>query len=205
MPYSGDRYSYASVRRTPASDRTDVTMGESESDVLTSDDIFEILSNHRRRMVLHQLQEREGPIQVKQLAEEVAAMENGVAVEELSSQQRKRVYVSLYQTHLPKMAEMALIEYDRDEGTVQLTGRSADINRYLSDDTSETGPWKLPALVLAVVAGTLGVLALMSPTTVEAAIVVVIGGSVLLAALGVYYWLQDGGSDTPAELSEYNP
>lgn len=181
-------------------------MGGSESDVLTSDDIFEILSNHRRRMVLHFLQEREGAIQVKQLAEAVAAMENGVAVEELTSQQRKRVYVSLYQTHLPKMAEKSLIDYDRDEGTVRLSGRSADINRYLSDDTEANGRWKLPALVLAVLAGTLAVLALTEPSTVEPAIVLVIGGGLLLATLGVYYrFRSDDGSETPAELSEYNP
>lgn len=180
-------------------------MGGSESDVLTSDDIFEILSNHRRRMVLHLLQEREDEIQVKQLAEAVAAMENGVSVEELTSQQRKRVYVSLYQTHLPKMAELSLIDYDRDDGTVRLSGRSADINRYLSGETEETEPWKLPALVLAVIAGTLAVLSLIDTTTVEAAIVLVIGGAILLTTLGVYRLRSDDGNDTPAELSEYNP
>jgi hypothetical protein len=206
IPGSGESYSYVSGRRTPGANWADVTMGGSESDVLTSDDIFEILSNHRRRMVLHYLQEQEDSVEVKQLAEAVAAMENGIEIEDLTSQQRKRVYVSLYQTHLPKMAEMSLIEYDRDEGTVQLSARSADINRYLSDDTDDSEPWKLPAIVLAVVAGTLAVLSLSDPTTLEAAIVVLTGGAILLTTFGVYYWRSSGdGNDPPDELREYNP
>ncbi|MFW6384734.1 MAG: DUF7344 domain-containing protein [Halodesulfurarchaeum sp.] len=129
-----------------------------DSEPLSPDEIFEILSNHRRRMVLYYLRQQGDVIDVRELAEEVAAMENDVAVSELTSQQRKRVYVSLYQTHLPKMDEMNLIEYDKDEGTVRLTDQTTTIDRYLTDDQDRTYPWKLHYVVLTVLGG--GLLAL---------------------------------------------
>lgn len=181
-------------------------MGESESEVLTSDDVFEILSNHRRRMVLYHLQEAGTPIAVNELAEQVAAMENEVIVEELTSQQRKRVYVSLYQTHLPKMAQMGLIDYDQEEGMVALTNRSADINRYLGDSQDTQRPWRLPALALGTLVVALGVIAIVDATITEAAIVLTIGVTILLATVGLHRQLnKDEDSRPPEELRQYRP
>lgn len=181
-------------------------MGESESEVLTSDDIFEILSNHRRRMVLYHLQEAGTPIAVNELAEHVAAMENEVSVDQLSSQQRKRVYVSLYQTHLPKMAQMDLIEYDQEEGMVALTSRSADINRYLGEDTDSQRPWRLPAMVLGALVVALGVIALVDASIGEAAIILAVGATLLLVTIGLQYWLRGSGDDQPPnELRQHEP
>jgi hypothetical protein len=97
-------------------------------------DIFDLLRNRRRRAVLDYLRRNEGESTLHELAEHVAADENDTSIEELSAQQRKRVYVSLYQNHLPKMDEVGLVEYDEDEGTVA----PLDISRvspYLSPET----------------------------------------------------------------------
>ena len=59
-----------------------------------------------------------------ELAERVAAEENGVPREELSSAQRKRVYVSLYQTHVPKMEDAGLVDYDQETSMVSLKARA---------------------------------------------------------------------------------
>lgn len=118
---------------------------------LSPDEIFEILSSRRRRMVLYLLRQRAATLTVNELAEEIAAIENEVAVDELTSQQRKRVYVSLYQTHLPKLEETTLIDYDADAGEVSLTSRAGQIDSYLAPRDASTYPWQIhyAGLVLA--------------------------------------------------------
>jgi len=72
-------------------------MGTSES-ALSQDVVFDILSSSRRRYVLYRLREAEGPVELTELAEQVAAWENDTETDQITEQERKRVYVSLYQT-----------------------------------------------------------------------------------------------------------
>lgn len=60
-----------------------------------------------------------------------AAWEEDVPSEELSSQQRKRVYVSLYQTHVPSLEAIGVVEYDADEGIVELADRAEAVDEHL--------------------------------------------------------------------------
>ncbi|MFC7021022.1 MULTISPECIES: DUF7344 domain-containing protein [Haloarcula] len=115
---------------------------------LSRDRVFDILSSPRRRYVLHYLRTEESPIELTALAEEVAAWENDTTVEKLSSQDRKRVYVSLYQTHIPKLSEAGLIEYDSESGDVALSNQAAEIDPYLGTENDER-PWYLYYMVLA--------------------------------------------------------
>ena len=135
-------------------------MSASDSDEFTPDDIFDLLSNHRRRMVLYYLRRNGMSAEVNEIAAAVAAIENDTTVEELTDQQRKRVYVSLYQTHLPKMAEMNIIEYDKEGGTVELANQDA-VDRYLTDGDQSTYPWTYHNAVLAGGAGLLLLLSLL--------------------------------------------
>lgn len=100
--------------------------------------VFDILSNERRQQVLGYLVVTdEDVIQIGELAEHVAAIENDVAVDALSSQQRKRVYVALYQCHLPKMADADVIEFDKDRGTVRRGENVDQITPYLDVQTED--------------------------------------------------------------------
>lgn len=83
------------------------------------DEMFHILQNERRRDVLRYLQNNEGNITTSDLAEFIAAKECNKPESQLRSQERKRVYVALYQSHLPKMAEAGAVEYDQDRGDVE--------------------------------------------------------------------------------------
>jgi len=126
-------------------------MGSSEEQ-LSKDTIFDILSNPRRRYVLYYLKQESEAIELTELAEHVAAWENETDVESLENQERKRVYVSLYQTHIPKLADVGLVDYDEDTGTVSLTGDATVMDEYLSDTESET-QWQLVYLSEVVVGG----------------------------------------------------
>lgn len=99
------------------------------------DEVFDILSSSRRRHVLRRLAEGDGPSSIGELAEHVASIENGKPVSALTSQERKRVYVSLYQAHLPRMADSEVIELD-DRGTVTLGSNADAVHDYLTEFSS---------------------------------------------------------------------
>jgi len=106
---------------------------------LSQDVVFDVLSSSRRRYVLYYLSQREQPVELPSLAEEVAAWETESTVEDLSSQERKRVYVSLYQTHIPKLEEVGLVDYDQDTGEVSLTDQSDQIQGFLQQPSPARG------------------------------------------------------------------
>ncbi|WP_123533276.1 DUF7344 domain-containing protein [Halosimplex salinum] len=120
-----------------------------EDETLTQDVVFDILSSARRRYVLYLLRTEDAPVELTELAEDVAAWENDTTVEELTKQQRKRVYVSLYQTHVPKLEDAGLVEYDQDTGEVELTSAANDVDQYLNPSEREV-PWQYLYLPLAI-------------------------------------------------------
>ena len=109
-----------------------------EESELALDDAFNILSNSRRRYILYYLYTRSEPATIDELAGQIAAWENEIPIEELDDTARRRVYVSLYQTHLPKLDDFGIADYDRDDGTVTLTDRAGEIVRYLPVEERET-------------------------------------------------------------------
>lgn len=108
-------------------------------DAPEKDEVYELLSNHRRRYVLHHCKRAEGPVTLSELAEQVAAWEHDKAVSEITSAERKRVYTSLQQTHLDRMAEAGIIEFDGDE--VTLTEKAEELDVYLDIVPSGSIPW----------------------------------------------------------------
>ena len=100
---------------------------EGDGDALSRDVAFEILTNPRRRYTMAYLRSQDEPVPIGELAEVVAAWERDTSVELVSSKERKSVYTSLYQTHLPKMADAGVVDYD---------ARSQEV-RYWSDDRLE--------------------------------------------------------------------
>ena len=102
-------------------------------------EIFDLLSSHRRRYVIHYCKREDEPVTVSDLAEHVAARELDKPVEELTSAERKRVYTSLQQTHLPTLAEAGMIEYDNNE--VSLTENARQLEVYMDVVPEDSIPW----------------------------------------------------------------
>ncbi|MDQ2072850.1 hypothetical protein RBH20_09915 [Haloarcula sp. H-GB4] len=79
--------------------------------------IFDILGNERRRVCLHCLAEHETALSVSALSQQVA---NVVADAETDSDELyDSVYISLCQTHLPKLDAVGLVEYEQDRKRVR--------------------------------------------------------------------------------------
>jgi hypothetical protein len=102
-------------------------------------EVFDLLSNHRRRYAIHFCKREQRPVSLSDLAEQVAAWEQGKTVEELDWDERKRVYTSLQQTHLPTLEEAGMIIYE--DGEVELTDRAAELDVYLDVVPADSIPW----------------------------------------------------------------
>ena len=116
--------------------RTSDFPSESSSDEIaefSDDEIFHILQTSRRREAIRYLLERDGPVKMGDVAEHVAAREHGTTVAELTSAQRQRVYIPLYQSHLPKLDQEGLIEYEKSRGIVRPTERLRVFEPYLEN------------------------------------------------------------------------
>lgn len=94
-------------RRTVSSSTLDVEIG--------IDDLLETLRNERRRLVIRELAERDKPVTIDTLSRRLAAIQNDVDEDDVTATQRKRVYVSLYQTHLNRLEDAGLLEWDGRE------------------------------------------------------------------------------------------
>lgn len=100
------------------------------------DVVFGLLKNRRRRDVLHLLTENASEMHLGELAEQIAARECGKDVSQVDSQERKRVYIGLYQCHLPKLADVGVIEYNRPRGIIERGPTFDHASRYLPADES---------------------------------------------------------------------
>lgn len=110
---------------------------------LPKDVIFDLLSTERRRDVLEYMATNGSVTTLGDLAEHIAAKENDTEVSLLNSQQRKRVYVALYQCHLPRMDDADVIDFESARGTVEIRPNAAQLYQYLDvipADADETGP-----------------------------------------------------------------
>lgn len=94
------------------------------SEDLEAEDIHDVLSNRRRRLVMGVLQE-EGQASVRELSERIGAIESGENPPPRKVKQS--VYVSLLQTHLPKLDELGIVDYQSQGKTVSLSGGFDDI------------------------------------------------------------------------------
>ena len=103
-----------------------------EARPLPLDQLFDLLKNSRRRLVLTYLSEHEQPVSTSDLAEFVAAHETDKTVEQITSNERKRAYVGLYQCHLPKMDGMDVVEFNKPRGIVRLKENAAGVYPYLT-------------------------------------------------------------------------
>jgi uncharacterized membrane protein len=117
------------LKRDGRSEAAERTTGELEN--VSQEVVFEMLSNERRRYVVHYLLDTGEEAELRDLARTVAAWENDKAPDEITSQERKRVYNALQQAHLPRMNDAGLVAFDASRGTVSAADDLADLQVYL--------------------------------------------------------------------------
>lgn len=121
---------------SPAEDGAAAVETDDERLSIAKDDLYHLLQNSRRRAVLRYLAaypDHEA-FEMRTVAEAIAAWENDIPVEQLSSDQRQRVYIALYQSHLPKLDEYGVIEYNQPRGVIEPTALTALVEPYLEEE-----------------------------------------------------------------------
>ena len=122
--------------------------------------VYEVLSNRRRRCVLYYLQQHpDERVDVGDLSTQIAAWEAGVAAPAVDRDHRKSVHTSLYQHHAPKLADAGVVKYDSGRGKIELTESGASIDLYPRDE--DHGQWATVFVGLSTAGGGLTVVCLV--------------------------------------------
>jgi hypothetical protein len=182
---------------------------DSTADAPTEDELFDVLANRRRRYAVHALDDADGATEIGDVAEQVAAWEYGVDVEQVSYEERKRVYTALQQSHFPMMDDAGVVDFDKNRGTVEPTESLDDVEVYMDVVQGNEIPWSVYYLGLSGVAASL-MAAVWTGTWPFALLPDVAWGVAVTAMFGVsavahtYYarGQRIGASDEPPELRE---
>jgi len=99
---------------------------------VSEDELFDVLSNQRRRFAVHLLKrEADDSIAIGDMAEQIAAWENGIETAEITGTERKRVYTALQQSHLPKMDKAGVVDFNKNRGIVEPMPAMTDVDVYM--------------------------------------------------------------------------
>ena len=117
----------------------------------STDDLFNVLSNSRRRYVVYFLKHTTDSVELGPLATQIAAWENNESRADVSSIERKRVYTSLQQIHLPKMDDIGVVDFDKRSGIIKPTASLAELTLNTNGtSTDESASWAVYYLMLSV-------------------------------------------------------
>lgn len=148
---------------------------------LSEADIHDVLRNDRRRLTLERLAETNEET-VRSLSEHIGAIESGE--DPPPRNVRQSVYISLHQTHLPKLDDLGIVDYDDNGKTVSLEGNAEQVLAYMR--FSGTNEPDTPPYALGI--GVLGLMVvfgwLLAPAVVGTAAAAVC--ALLFAALTAY-------------------
>jgi hypothetical protein len=173
----------------------------SEDDgTLSRSEIHDVLRNERRRLVLERLW-ADGSETVRELSEHIAAVEAGE--DPPPRNVRQSVYVSLHQTHLPKLDDLGIVVYDDDAKEVTISARAADLERYTPrGEDDDDRPWpEIQAVVsgvgllVAVAAFAVGPTLAYGVAVLALAVVTAVGAMRVLTEGSEYLGLEPVGGE----------
>lgn len=114
--------------------------------------VAEAVLNRRRRYALYYLYQRPCPVELDELIVQVAAWERCTTPEEVTSATCDVVGRSLEEIHLPYLAALDIVRYDRDRQQVAYCANDPKLAAFLANDPRTTVGWHRVYLVLTVVA-----------------------------------------------------
>lgn len=102
------------------------------------DRIFDIFGKERRRYALYALDEADGPVEMRELAEQIREWEDDE--DDVDTREYEDVYLSLRHRHLPKAARAEYIEFDREENEIRITGEPTEFQIVLAVSEAMEAP-----------------------------------------------------------------
>lgn len=104
-----------------------------------------ILGNSRRKAVIEILTDIGGEASVQEVVRRITLLET----EEPSRKNRKSVYTSLTQNHLPKLSGAGLIEFNETEGVLRLHELPPEYKYHIEAVQKNDVPWCLVYLAIS--------------------------------------------------------
>lgn len=104
---------------------------QNDTETVSLDDVFDVLSDRRRRYVLYCLHQHDRPVTVDTLARWIAALEAESPPEAVATDDVQRIVTDLSHSQLPRLADIPLINYDRDDDAVTIADDALQIQPYL--------------------------------------------------------------------------
>lgn len=161
---------------------------------LTDVEIHDVLSNERRLRALSVLREEEGEVSVRELARRIAEEETTESPPPREA--RHSAYVSLHQTHLPKLDELGVVDYDLQAKTVSLAARAEEVTVHMAAVPKYDLSWNeyyagLAILGLALVLGAKGGVPVLADV---GAVPTAAAGFAAIIAAGLYRTVRQGDS-----------
>ena len=90
-----------------------------------------LLSHRFRRVAIDCLCEHDETLTLADLADEVACRRRDEAIVDVDAAEVKQTYMALYHTHLPKLIEYGVVEYDQERDLVSPTEGARAVVEYL--------------------------------------------------------------------------
>ena len=101
-------------------------LNEGSDDRMMRPALAEAMLKDRRRILLACLRDFNEPVTLPDLADEIAVRECGAALTQIPAERVKEIYLSLYHTDIPKLADAGLVQYDQE---TDLVAAATDLDR----------------------------------------------------------------------------
>jgi hypothetical protein len=119
---------------------TEEAMGNSNRDpdsILELDEVFAALGHPRRRYLLYTLVNGSTEAPLPELAADIAAWELEKPASEVTAAERRTVHISLYHSHIPKLASLGVVDYDEAENVIVRAVNTAQVQAVLDGAGAE--------------------------------------------------------------------
>lgn len=202
---TADRSSSVTGQVETAEADTEGHLDAATEDSIEKDELFHLLKSERRRRALRYLLEaNEEPVRMRTLAEAVAATEYDTTVQALSSDERQRVYITLYQSHLPQLDRAGVIDYNQSRGRITTNPLIEEFDDYLEgpgDDAEPSRATLKPAAVGFGIGGVATIAAVQAVGALGAA--GALAAAVVAVAAAIVTW--HGASDRAIKDRRHKP
>lgn len=167
--------------------------------------VREAIVHPRRRFALYYLREQSGPVEVEELAGQIAAWEHGETGEDPTTEERESVVSSLRRHHVPYLADRDIVSYDRQRDSVVYDTDDSTLAMCLANDPRTTVPWHrvylaltaISAILLGLVWLDVGPFAALAPIAVAGIVVVVFAAASVVHWYDVYRWRRSTEGEPP--------
>jgi len=105
--------------------------------ILELDELFAALGHPRHRYLLYALVNGSTEAPLSDLAADIAAWELEKPPSEVTAGERRKVHISLYHSHIPKLASLGVVDYHEGEDVIVRAVNTAQVQAVLDGAGAE--------------------------------------------------------------------